>query len=90
MRGKEVPNRGTDDTALRLEVQAGEVGTGFDTSGGKSGTSPNQQTDVMMDFVVPGSASVIAAAYEDEATSANRSVKAIAICATKGTPWASN
>jgi hypothetical protein len=62
------------------------VGTGFDIFGGKSGTSPNQETDVMMDFVIPGSTSVVAAAYEDEATSANWSVKAIAICATAGTP----
>jgi hypothetical protein len=62
------------------------VGTGFDIFGGKGGTSPNQQTDVMMDFVIPGSTSVTAAAYEDEATSANWSVKAIAICATAGTP----
>lgn len=62
------------------------VGTGFDIFGGKSGASPDQQTDVMMDFVIPGSTSVTAAAYEDEATSANWSVKAIAICATAGTP----
>lgn len=62
------------------------VGTGFDIFGGKSGTSPNQETDVMMDFVIPGSTSVTAAAYEDEPTSANWSVKAIAICATAGTP----
>ena len=62
------------------------VGTGFDIFGGKSGTSPDQQTDVMMDFVIPGSTSVTAAAYEDEATSANWSVRAIAICATAGTP----
>ncbi|HEX6709534.1 MAG TPA: hypothetical protein VF068_04320 [Rubrobacter sp.] len=62
------------------------VGTGFDIFGGKSGTSPNQQTDVMMDFVIPGSTSVTAAAYEDEPTSADWSVKAIAICATEGTP----
>ena len=61
------------------------VGTGFDIFGGKSGTSPNQETDVMMDFVIPGSTSVTAAAYEDEATSAIWSVKAIAICATGGT-----
>ena len=62
------------------------VGTGFDIFGGKSGASPNQETDVMMDFVIPGSTSVTAAAYEDEPTSANWSVKAIAICATAGTP----
>jgi hypothetical protein len=40
----------------------------------------------MMDFVIPGSSSVTVAAYEDEATSASWSVKAIAICATAGTP----
>jgi hypothetical protein len=62
------------------------VGTGFDIFGGKSGTSPDQKTNVVMDFVIPGSTSVAAAAYEDEATSANWSVKAIAICATAGTP----
>jgi hypothetical protein len=68
--------------------QSGKVllGTGFDIFGGKSGDSPNQETDVVMDFVIPGSTSVIAAAYEDEPTSANWSVKAIAICATAGTP----
>jgi hypothetical protein len=62
------------------------VGTGFDIFGAKSGTSPNQETDVMMDFVIPGSTSVTAAAYEDEPTSANWFVQAIAICATAGTP----
>ena len=62
------------------------VGTGFDIFGGKSGTSPNQETEVMMDFVIPGGSSVTAAAYEDEATGADWSVKAIAICATAGTP----
>ena len=58
------------------------VGTGYDIFGGKTGSSPDQQTDVMMDFVIPGSTSVAAAAYEDEATAASWSVKAIAICAT--------
>jgi len=62
------------------------VGTGFDIFGGKEGVSPDQKTNVMMDFVIPGSTSVTAAAYEDEATSAAWSVKAIAICATAGTP----
>ena len=62
------------------------VGTGFDIFGGKSGNSPDQETDLMMDFVIPGSTSVTVAAYEDEATSASWSVKAIAICATAGTP----
>src|SRR5215211_3254833 len=61
------------------------VGTGFDIFGGKSGTSPSQETDVMMDFVIPGSTFVTVAAYEDEATSANWHVRAIAICATAGT-----
>ena len=58
------------------------VGTGYDIFGGKVGSSPDHQTDVMMDFVIPGPTSVAAAAYEDEATAANWSVKAIAICAT--------
>ena len=58
------------------------VGTEFNIFGGKSGISPNQETDVKMDFVIPGSISVTAAAYEDEVTGANWSVKAIAICAT--------
>ncbi len=67
------------------------VGTGFDIFGGKSGTAPDQETDVMIDFVIPGSTSVTAAAYEDrdgadETTNSIWSVKAIAICATEGTP----
>jgi hypothetical protein len=58
------------------------VGTGFDIFGGKSGSSPNAQTDVVMDFVIPGSASVTVAAYEESLTSAQWRVTATAICAT--------
>jgi hypothetical protein len=58
------------------------VGTGFDIFGGKSGSSPNAQTDVVMDFVIPGSASVTVAAYEESLTSARWRVTATAICAT--------
>jgi hypothetical protein len=63
------------------------VGTGFDVFGGKSGTS-NEFTHVIMDFVIPGNASVTVAAYEDGAlpSDATWRVKAIAICATAGTP----
>lgn len=63
------------------------VGTGFDVFGGKSGSS-NEFTHVIMDFVIPGSTSVTVAAYEDGAlpSAATWRVKAIAICATEGTP----
>jgi hypothetical protein len=58
------------------------TGATNDIFGGKVGSSPDHQTDVMLDFVIPGSIGVTAAAYEDEATAATWSVKAIAICAT--------
>lgn len=58
------------------------VGTGFDIFGGKSGDAPNAQTDVVMDFVIPGSSSVTVAAYEEVGTADAWRVKAIAICAT--------
>ena len=63
------------------------VGTGFDVFGGKSGSS-NEFTHVIMDFAIPGNASVTVAAYEDGAlpSAATWRVKAIAICATAGTP----
>ncbi len=63
---------------------AGKVvaGTGFDIFGAKSGSSPNALTDVVVDFVIPGSSSVLVAAYEEESISAAWHVKAIAICAT--------
>jgi hypothetical protein len=58
------------------------VGTGFDIFGAKSGDSPNAQTNVVMDFVIPGSTSVTVAAYEESLTGADWSVTATAICAT--------
>jgi hypothetical protein len=58
------------------------VGTGFDIAGGKSGTSPNTQTDVVVDAVIPGTSAVIVEAYEERLMSANWLVTAHAICAT--------
>jgi hypothetical protein len=58
------------------------VGTGFDVAGGKSGSFPNEEVDVVVDQVIPFTSSVSVQAYEDEPTNANWSVKAIAICAT--------
>ena len=58
------------------------TGTGFDIFGAKTGSSPNVQTDVVIDFVIPGSSSVTVAAYEEETISTAWHVKAIAICAT--------
>jgi hypothetical protein len=60
------------------------VGTGFDVFGAKSGDSPDQLTDVSIDFVIPGSASVTVSGYEVDATAAAWKVTAIAICATIG------
>ena len=62
------------------------VGTGFDIFGGKRNVNPtNAKTDVVMDFVIPGSTSVTVAAYEEEEPLEDWSVKAIAICANAGT-----
>jgi len=58
------------------------VGTGYDISGGKSGFSPNDETDVVIDEIVPVSTAVFVDAVEEEPTSANWSVRATAICAT--------
>jgi hypothetical protein len=62
------------------------VGTGADIIGGKSGTTPNSQTDVVIDTIRPTPASPSTAvgvtAYEETATNANWSVGAYAICAT--------
>lgn len=57
------------------------VGTGFDMNGGKSGASPNVQTDVVMDQVFAGANTVIVQAYEDVAIGTSWSVRATAICA---------
>jgi hypothetical protein len=63
------------------------VGTGFDVVGGKSGSSPNAETDVVVDEVSPGhfgpsDHGVTVTAYEETPTSAEWAVRAIAICAT--------
>jgi hypothetical protein len=58
------------------------VGTGADIFGGKSGTSPNLLTDIVIDQIQPGATSVTVEAIEEEPTNANWSVEAIAICAT--------
>jgi hypothetical protein len=62
------------------------VGTGFDIIGGKSGTFPNEQTDVVIDTIRPtpssSPTSVGVTAYEETATNADWSVEANAICAT--------
>ena len=60
------------------------VGTGFDVFGAKAGVSPDELTDISIDFVIPGSTSVTVAGYEVDATAAAWRVTAIAICATIG------
>jgi hypothetical protein len=63
------------------------VGTGFDIFGGKRNLNTgNAKTDVVIDFVIPGSTFVTVAAYEEEEPLEDWSVKAIAVCATAGTP----
>jgi hypothetical protein len=63
------------------------VGTGFDIFGGKRNLNTgNAKTDVVIDFVIPISTAVTVAAYEEEEPLEDWSVKAIAICATAGTP----
>lgn len=60
------------------------VGTGYDVFGGKGGTDPNATTFVAMDFVIPTSTSVVAAAYETTAFGGTWRVTAFAICAAVG------
>jgi hypothetical protein len=85
----ESPTNNSSPKQITAPCPAGKVlvGTGFDVFGGKSGSS-NEFTHVIMDFVIPGSTSVTVAAYEDGAlpSDATWRVKAIAICATAGTP----
>lgn len=65
------------------------VGTGFDILDGKSGTFPNEQTDVVVDNVEPLTpvpplpTQVFVLAYEETPTAASWGVKAIAICAQR-------
>jgi hypothetical protein len=58
------------------------VGTGYNISGGKSGFSPNEVTDIVITEITPFSRFVDVLAYEEEPTSANWFVTATAICAT--------
>jgi hypothetical protein len=60
------------------------VGTGYNVNGGSSGAPGNEVTDVVVNSVFPSfsSSQVFVDAYEEEPTSANWSVQAIAICAT--------
>ena len=57
-------------------------GTGYDIFGGKTGSSPNQETEIVLDFIIPGSTAVTVAAYEDEPFGGDWRVTAYAICAT--------
>ena len=57
------------------------VGSGFDIVGGKSGTSPNTQTDVVVDGAVPNASTVGVEAYEERLMSEEWHVRAYAICA---------
>jgi hypothetical protein len=60
------------------------VGTGGSVDGGKRGGFPNAQTDIVVQDIFPSEngSYVSAQAYEEDPTSANWSVYAIAICAT--------
>lgn len=57
------------------------VGTGYDTSGARNGSSGNEETDVVVDQVAPLRTNVEVVASEETHTSANWSVWAIAVCA---------
>jgi hypothetical protein len=58
------------------------VGSGFDIVQVGIGSHPNAQTDVVVDSVYPFSNAVSVSALEEESTSANWYVMAVAICAT--------
>jgi hypothetical protein len=79
----------TSPKQITASCPAGKVlvGTGFDIFGGKRNLNTgNAKTDIVIDFVIPGSTFVTVAAYEEEEPLEDWSVKAIAICATAGTP----
>jgi hypothetical protein len=57
------------------------VGTGYDLNEAKSGDAPDATTDIVVDAITPFSDIVQVTAYEEDATSANWSVSAYAICA---------
>jgi hypothetical protein len=58
------------------------IGTGTNIFGAKPGDPPTEQTNVVIDAIIPFSTSVTVDAYEEQSTSANWSVTAYAICAT--------
>jgi hypothetical protein len=58
------------------------VGTGYDIFGGKSGSPPNEVTDVVVDEIQAFSTFVEVLAFEEEPSSSNWSVTVSAICAT--------
>jgi hypothetical protein len=57
------------------------VGTGFHINGGKTGSYPDELTNVVIDTVFPSSTYVTVRAYEESSTTAIWSVTAYAICA---------
>jgi hypothetical protein len=81
-------NNSVSPKSVGVSCPAGKVvvGTGADIIGGKSGTFPNEQTDVVIDTIRPTPSSpstgVGVSAYEETATNANWTVEAYAICAT--------
>jgi hypothetical protein len=85
----ESPTNGSSPKQITASCPQGKVlvGTGFDIFGGKRNLNTgNAKTDIVIDFVIPGSTFVTVAAYEEEEPLEDWSVKAIAICATEGTP----
>jgi hypothetical protein len=56
------------------------VGTGYNVFGGKSGSHPNEQTNVVIGTLLPSSTFVAVEAYEEEPTSASWHVTAFALC----------
>jgi hypothetical protein len=66
------------------ECPAGKVvvGTGYDIFNGKSGSNPNEETNVVVDSLTPLDTSVFAVAHEEEPFSGDWSVVVFAICAT--------
>jgi hypothetical protein len=76
-------NDSSSHKLARATCPAGKVvvGTGY-FAGGNSGSFPNQQTDVVVTQVFPSDTTVTVDAFEEEPTSANWAVTAVAICAT--------
>ncbi len=79
------PTNSDSGKVVTANCPAGKVlvGTGYFTGGGfVRGSFPNQQTDVVVNQVFPSDTTVTLDAFEEEPTSANWSVTAVAICAT--------